>query len=208
MNSSSAGSRLRAPISTTSSASTAPESISRQGGRPLIPGRRGRHRVEVAVCVEPDDCDSILPGSETLDGTDVRAAAATEDERLFRKIGREREILLLERLRLDHRRLGIRELEPCCFRHRLATLAPGLRNAHETCAEATAARVAFVLRTECDRRVGLAVRALRTKPAHASALSNAIASYATCMPARSYRRVAPVGFSASTPSPTRGWPRR
>src|SRR6185312_10718359 len=164
-----------------------------------IPGRGALHRVEIAVRVEPDQRDTILSCSETFDGPDVRTTAPAKNERPFRKVRREREVLLLEGLRLDHRRLGVRKLEPGRLRHRLAAVAPGLRNPHETCAEATAARVALVLRTECDRRVGLAVRALRTEPAHASAFSNAIASYATCMPARSYRRVAPVGFCASTP---------
>ena len=41
-----------------------------------------------------------------------------------------------------------------------------------------------------------------------SSFSHVSHAWATCMPARSYSRVAPVGFSESTPSSARGIPRR
>ena len=43
--------------------------------------------------VEPDHCDTILSGGETFDGPDVRTAAAAENERPFREVGREREAI-------------------------------------------------------------------------------------------------------------------
>jgi hypothetical protein len=132
---------------------------------PEVAGGRSVGCVEVAVRVEPDQRDASLPRSESLDGTDMDAAAAAEDERPLRQIGRKRKALLLERLRFHHGGLGVRELEPRRLGHRLAALAPGLWHADEAGAEAAAARVAFVVGADRHGGKRLAERALRAQPA-------------------------------------------
>jgi hypothetical protein len=58
------------------------------------------------VGVEPDERDPAVARGERLDRADVRAAAAAEHERPLGQVDRDREGLLVERLLLDHRRLG------------------------------------------------------------------------------------------------------
>ena len=123
------------------------------------------------------------------------------------QVGGDRERLRVQRVLLDDRRLGIVERQARRLDHRLAAVAPGPRDAHEPCGERPAARVALVVRPDRDGGVGAARRALGAEQAHASAFSKTTFSCSTCMPTRSYRCVAPVGFSASTPSVTRGMPR-
>ena len=135
--------------------------------------------------VEPDHGQPVLACGQTFDGADVRATAAAEDDRPLRKIRGERERLLLERLGLDDRGLGVGQLEPRRLRHRFTSLTPGLRNPDQPCEVDAAARMALVLWSERDRGEGLAVGTLRAQAAHASSVSNATASYAMSMPARS-----------------------
>ena len=59
--------------------------------------------------VDPDDAEALVPGRETLDRADVRAAAAAEDERPLGQLGGEDEELVGERVLGDDRRLRVRE---------------------------------------------------------------------------------------------------
>src|SRR5439155_27294795 len=115
---------------------------------------------QVAVRVEPDEPEPAVARSEALDGADVRAAAAAQDERALGELARDREVLLAERVLLDHRDLGIRQRQPRRFGHRLTVLSPGLRDADESGRELATAGVTLVGGTEGDRRVGVAVGAL------------------------------------------------
>ena len=167
MNSTSGGSRLRAPTSATCSGSTAPSSSTMRSGIPhALPGRGGRGRVQVAVRVDPDDRQALLAGGERLDRADVRAAAAAEDERPVGQLGGEHQRLLRERVGLDHARLGIGQLVEGRLGHRLAAGAPGARNADEAGAELAAAGVALVLRADRDRRQRAAVGTAGAEAAH------------------------------------------
>ena len=87
---------------------------------PLVPGRRGLGRVEVAVRVEPDDAEPAVTGCEAADRADVRAATAAEHERALRQALGERGVLLVERLAVDDQRLGVRERGRGRLHHRLA----------------------------------------------------------------------------------------
>src|SRR5207244_1877721 len=144
--------------------------------RPEVPCRRALDGVEIAVCVEPDHRQSVLAGGQTLDGADVRAAAAAEDERALRKIRCECERLLFERFGLDDRGLRIGQVEPRRLRHRLTALTPRLWNSYQPSEVDTTTRVALVLGAERDRREGSAVRTLRPQATHASSFLNATAS--------------------------------
>ena len=121
--------------------------------------------------IEPDQGQAVLPGRQTFDCADVGATAAAEDERTFGQVGGECKILLLQGVGLDDPRLGLRQLEPRCLRHRLAALAPRLRYAHQPRAKDAPARMALVFRPERYRGVRPAVRALRPQTAHARSFS-------------------------------------
>ena len=149
-----------------------------------------------------------MPRAEAVDGADVRAAAAAQDEGPLGQVGRDGERLCDERVLLDHRRLGVVERQPRSFHHLLAAVAPGARDAHEAGRERPAARVTLVAETDGDRGVRRAGRALRAEDAHASVFSKTMLALSTVIPTRSYSFVAPVGLSASTPSEARVRPRR
>ena len=134
---------------------------------PRVPGRRGLRRVQVAVRVEPDDGEAFLAGGEPLDRTDVRAAAAAEHDRAVGQLAGEQEVLLRERVRLDHARLGIGQLQVRRLGHRLAAVAPGARDADEAGEELAAAGVALVLRADRDGGQRAAVRTAGAQAAHA-----------------------------------------
>ena len=168
MNSTSGGSRLRAPTSATCFASTAPSSSTIRSGMPhAFPDGERRGRVQVAVRVDPDDRQALLAGGERLDRADVRAAAAAEDDRPVGQLGGEHQRLLRERVGLDHARLRVGQLVEGRLGHRLAAVAPGARDADEAGAELAAARVALVLRADRDRGQRAAVGTAGAEAAHA-----------------------------------------
>ena len=110
--------------------------------------------------VDPDDRDAVVARRQCLDGPDVSAAAAPEDECPFGKLEREDKALLGQRLLGDDCRLRVGKREVRRLGHLLATGPPRTRNPHEASAERPSARVALVLRPECDRRVRPALGAL------------------------------------------------
>ena len=77
---------------------------------PLVAGRRAFGRVQVAVRVDPDDPEPVVPGREPLDRADVRAAAAAQDERSLGQLRGEGEDLARERVLVDDSRLRVREV--------------------------------------------------------------------------------------------------
>ena len=93
-----------------------------------------------------------MPRGQALDGADVRAAAAAEDERPLGQLGGEHEVLVGERVLGDDGGLRVRELERGRLGHRLAALAPGARHADEAGAELGATRVALVVRAQARPR--------------------------------------------------------
>ena len=151
---------------------------------PFVPGGRGVRRVEVSVGVEPDDGEPPVPLSEPADRADVRAATAAQHERAPRELRRHGRRLLLERVGLDHRRLGPVERERGAVLHRVAAVAEGRADANQRGRELAAAAVALVLVVERDRRERPAVRALRAERAH-SAFSQVSARRTWRIPTRS-----------------------
>ena len=121
--------------------------------------------------VEPDQRELPLARGQALDRADVRAAATAEHERPLRQVGRERKRLLLERFRFDDRGFGIRQLQPRRLGHRLAAVAPRLRNAHKPRREIPAAGVALVIGPERNGRERLAVGTLGAQAAHVNCFS-------------------------------------
>ena len=137
-----------------------------QRRRPQIAAWRGLDRVEVPVRVEPDDCNSAVPGLEGLDGADVRAAATSEYERALRQVHRESQILLAEARFRDHGGLRVRERQVRGLLHRFAAFPPGSGDANEAGAELPPAGMALVVRPEGDRGVRLAVGTFGAEGAH------------------------------------------
>jgi hypothetical protein len=103
------------------------------------------------VRIEPYDRQPVVPRRQPPDRADVRATAASEDERAPREPARDRIRLLVERFALHHERLGIRQLRPCRLRHRLSAEAPRARDADEPGPEGRAAAVTFVDVVEGNR---------------------------------------------------------
>ena len=116
---------------------------------PLVPARRRLGRVQVAVGVEPDDRSRPVARNETLDGTDVRAAATTRDERAAGERGREARGSAREASPPDGR--DLRERERCPAAAAIASPPlPQARGTRTRPARSAAARVAFVLVRDRD----------------------------------------------------------
>ena len=113
MNSTSGGSRLRAPTSATFAAvDRAVVDEHSQRHPPGVAGGRRGGRVQIAVGVDPDDGKRLVAGGKPFDRPEMRAAAAAEHERAVGQLRGDHQRLLGERRRLDDARLGIRQLEP------------------------------------------------------------------------------------------------
>src|SRR5207248_9880985 len=113
--------------------------------------------------VEPDEREPAVAGREPFDRADVGTATAAEDERPLGQLGCDRQVLLAERLLLDHRRLGIWQRQPRRLRHRPTAIAPGLRDPHEPGRELPSAGMALVGRPERDGGERAAVRTTGTE---------------------------------------------
>ena len=70
--------------------------------------------------VEPDERESVVPRREPLERADVRRAAPAEHERPVGQLGGDREVLVGERVLLDHGRLRIVERQVRGLGHRFA----------------------------------------------------------------------------------------
>ena len=201
MNSSSGGSRLRAPTSATFPAATAPESISIRSGIPHVLPDGDVSGVFRSPCASsqttpirswPALRPSTAPTCEQqspprTSGRAGRSCASDSD-------------CSAEGLLLDDRRLRVWEREPRGLRHRLAAVSPGARHAHHARAERAPARVALVLRPERDRGLRLAIGALGAEAGHQTSFWYHTSVPCGLIPARSYRRIA-VGLRPSTPRP-------
>ena len=119
------------------------------------------------MSVDPDDGEPAATRGEPADRADVRAAAAAEHEWARGQVAHLCGDLLLERLLLDHRCLGVRQREPGSGSHRLASDAPGARDPDEPGCELAAAAVALVLDVDRDRGERPAVGAAGAQRAHA-----------------------------------------
>ena len=168
MNSTSGGSRFRAPIE---------NDVGRMHGAgveqhaqrhaPLVPARRALGRVQVAVSVEPDDREPVEARRQPLNGADVGAAAAAQDERPVGKRSRESEVLLVRDSSSTTAASGYGSSEKRGLDHRLAVCAPGARNPDEARGEGASAGVALVLAAvEGDSRQRPAVGAARPESRH------------------------------------------
>src|SRR5207248_6111523 len=113
---------------------------------------------------------SVVPRGQPLDGPDMGAAAAAEDEGPVRERGREREVLLVQGLLLDDGSLRIREREVGSVRHALAAVPPRARDANEAGGEDAAAGVALVVAAQGDGGQRPAVGAARAKTRHDESL--------------------------------------
>ena len=115
------------------------------------------------MSVEPHQRKPAVPGRKALDCADVSAAAAAEDERALGQLGGQHEVLLAERLLLDHGRLRVRQRQTGGLGHRLAALAPRPRHAHEPGGELAPAGMALVSGPERNRGERAAVGTARAE---------------------------------------------
>src|SRR5262249_43043688 len=130
-----------------------------QRRRPEVAGRGALDRVQVAVRVEPDNGEAVETRFKRLEGSDVRAAAATENERRFGELARKRKALLAEGVLRDYGRFGVGERQEGRFGHRVASFAPRPGDADEPGRELASADVALIARAERHGRVRVAVGA-------------------------------------------------
>ena len=144
MNSSSGGSRLRAPQKTTSAAEIVPRSTSMRSGIPHSLPEGDVAEVLRSPCASSQRRRRARAARPALRPRRRGRTAAAEHERPRREIGCHCERLHRKRLLFDDRDLGIVERERCRLDHGLASIAPRSRHAHEPRAERAAAAMALV----------------------------------------------------------------
>ena len=170
MNSTSGGSRLRAPTSATSCGCTSPASIAIRNGMPhSLPDGELSGVLRSPCASNHDDGQPLVTTRQTCNRPDVGAATAAEDHGKRRQRPLDSGRLLGERRLCDDR--GLRPRQPERTRglgHGLAARAPGARDADEPAAVRPATHVTLVSPVERDRRQRVAVRAARAERAQAS----------------------------------------
>ena len=167
MNSTSGGSRLRAPTSATCSGSTAPASIAIRSGIPHALPDGDVSGVFRSPCASiqttarhssPAESDSIAPTWEQQQPPSTTGRSGSSEA--SSSVCSASESASMTPVS------GYGSAQPRRRRHRLAAGAPRPRHADEAGAELAPAGVALVLRPERDGRERAAVRAAGAEPAH------------------------------------------